>query len=959
MTRTAYLVSHTHWDREWYRTFQQFRLDLVRTVDDVLDTLERDPAFAHFLLDGQTIVLDDYLAMRPERAEQLRRFIAAGRLAVGPWYCHPDLFLVSGESIVRNLMLGLRVARSYGRALMVGYIPDQFGHSGQTPQILRGFGIESAVLWRGVNARETRNESWWEAPDGSRVLLELLAQSYSNAQILPLDSTALAERLRQLGELLTAGATGPGVLLMNGGDHQTIQSALPAALAAANHLLAPDWQVRQTGLGEALTRLHEEGQPAGVLRGELRSPATAHLLPGVLSTRIPLKRRNVQAQLLLEREVEPYATWAHLLGAEYPHGELWEAWRLLLQNQPHDSVCGCSIDQVHREMGIRYDGVEQIGTQLLARAHDYILDHIDTRLPDGAPSHTIPLVVLNASAGQRTERVALTLQFPGMAAGYDLHDAAGQPVPHRWVSAGGEPSTVMQVPRESIPSTGVILSQFQGNRMMGMGLQSLDTAVTGDGLQVEITVGDSGIMSREELEAAIWRVGGILDETAPLPVTLHIHRNARHELHLLARDVPAYGYTTLWLRPGDDDTLSASDEAIAATEEHAAPAERYAIANEFFTVRADPGTGALMITDHRTGATFGPCNVFVDGGDVGDSYTYAPPTLDTMVDRPAVSPVITVTIDDLGACLSVRQEFVTPAALTESRDARSSHTATLHIASMVTLTHGCPRIDVETTVVNTAEDHRLRVLFQAPIATDHVHAEGAFEVVRRPLGVLAMEGTALEDPVADAPQHGFVLAHGDGHGLLIANVGLPEYEAFSAGNGTTTIALTLLRCVGWLSRDDLPTRRGGAGPSLPVPDAQCPGTHTFTYSLIPLAGDWPAALDEAHHAQAPLRALAAYPTTGDLPSRGSFLQVDAPGVLVSAIKAAEDGEGIIVRLYNVSDTVSRGRLRLWRPLIHIERVTLDERTMQVLYSGEPIAEAQLELEPYRIETLRLRIAGLR
>src|SRR5207248_2278268 len=157
-------------------------------------------------------------------------------------------------------------ASGYGSPLLVGNIPDQSGHTGQLPQILRGVGIDSAVLWRGVDARQARNESWWEAPDGSRVFLALLAQSYGNAQTLPLDPAALAERLRQLCELLAPGATGPGVLLMNGSDHLPIQPGLPAALAAANQLLAPDWHVAHTSLEEAIRRLHDDGRPEGVLR---------------------------------------------------------------------------------------------------------------------------------------------------------------------------------------------------------------------------------------------------------------------------------------------------------------------------------------------------------------------------------------------------------------------------------------------------------------------------------------------------------------------------------------------------------------------------------------------------------------------------------------------------------------------------------------------------------------------
>ncbi len=1023
MTKTAYLVSHTHWDREWYRTFQQFRLDLVRTVDGILETLEQDAAFTHFLLDGQTVVLDDYLAMRPHAAQRLRSQIAAGRLAVGPWYCHPDLFLVSGEAIVRNLMLGTRMARDYGRSMTVGYVPDQFGHPAQLPQVFAGFGIDSAALWRGVDAGATPNETWWEAPDGSRVLLELLAQSYSNAQFLPVsEPAALAGRLRQLCELLEPNATGPGVLLMNGNDHLPIQAGLPAALRAANELLAPDWRVEQTDLRTAIARLREAGRPVETLSGELRAAATVHLLPGVLSTRTYLKGRNVTIQGLLECQAEPYAVFAHLQGAPYPAGELREAWRLLLQNHPHDSICGCSIDQVHREMCTRFDEAEQIAVALTDRALDGLSAAVDTTLPAGWPAHTVPIVVVNGGQTPRTERVKLDVQLPGVTAGYRLVDAAGEPVLHHWSgNAGGEPSTVMDVPRDTIPAPETLIAQLEDNRFMGMGVQSILAEASPAGLFVEATVGESGVMSRLELEEQVWRIDALLRETDPAPVTMHLHHAAHHELELLAPAVPAHGYTTLWLRPTDEDpspptplptagqpspptpllaagqpspptplprsgegsTVATGGAGVspvpitvgAAGEASGGDASAlYRIETDLLIVEANPTSGALTITDRRAGVSYGPCNTFVDGGDAGDSYTYAPPAVETTVTRPAAPPTIRVEPDPLGGRLRIEQELSVPAGLTEGRDARSPERVTLRIASTVTLTRGSPRVDIETTVDNTATDHRLRATFGVPFLVDHVHAEQAFDVAQRGLDGRAATAPprrttdGIEDPGATAPQQGFVLLHADSseddgntveYGLVLTNVGLHEYEAYRSANGTgTTVALTLLRCVGWLSRDDLPTRRGGAGPQMPVPEAQCPGRHTFAYSLLPYSGAWQDVVAEARQAHLPLRALTASQTSGPLPSSASFLTVDAPGVQVSALKGAEDGDGIVLRLFNVGDRPVSGTLRLLHPATRIERLSLDERTLELLAQIEGaddsgIIHLPLEIGPHCIETLRI------
>ena len=143
-------VPHTHWDREWYQPFESFRARLVRMFDSLIDLFERDPEFKHFVMDGQTVPLDDYLEIRPDRRETIEKLIRDGRLAAGPNYMLPDEFLIGGEAWVRNLMFGIRSARAYGKVMDIGYSPDAFGHIAHLPAILRGFGIESVLIWRGV-----------------------------------------------------------------------------------------------------------------------------------------------------------------------------------------------------------------------------------------------------------------------------------------------------------------------------------------------------------------------------------------------------------------------------------------------------------------------------------------------------------------------------------------------------------------------------------------------------------------------------------------------------------------------------------------------------------------------------------------------------------------------------------------------------------------------------------------
>src|SRR3989337_2415308 len=184
-SRIFVVVPHTHWDREWYLPFEAFRARLVRMMDALLELLDRDPEYKHFVLDGQTIPLDDYLEIRPERRPDIERLVKAGRLLIGPGYVLPDEFLIGGESPIRNLQSGIRSAKAYGGAMMVGYSPDAFGHTAHLPAILRGFGIGTVAIWRGVGREATTSEFRWTSPDGSEVLVLHFPYGYGLMATLP------------------------------------------------------------------------------------------------------------------------------------------------------------------------------------------------------------------------------------------------------------------------------------------------------------------------------------------------------------------------------------------------------------------------------------------------------------------------------------------------------------------------------------------------------------------------------------------------------------------------------------------------------------------------------------------------------------------------------------------------------------------------------------------------------
>ncbi len=385
---TVAIVPHTHWDREWYSPFQTFRMRLVKLLDALLPLLETDMSYARFLLDGQTAILDDYLEVRPEAEAALRRLSASGRISVGPWMVQMDEFMVSGETIVRDLQFGLEQAARYGGAMPVGYLPDIFGHIAQMPQLLRLVGIGHAVAWRGIPAAVDKTGFTWIAPDGSNVRCEYLYGSYSNGRDIPEDAKGLLLRaLDYQQELGSVRLT--DMLLMNGTDHQLPQPWLGRVVAEAN-ALQDDYHFVVTSLPEYLAQQPVDGLP--VVEGELRSGARANILMGVASNRVDVHQACAAAERALERRAEPMCALL-MPAAQYPHAFLDLAWRNVVLNSAHDSSCACSDDEVVDHVLVRYREARQIGDGLVRDALHALGSEVDA--PAGAT------VVVNPTARAR------------------------------------------------------------------------------------------------------------------------------------------------------------------------------------------------------------------------------------------------------------------------------------------------------------------------------------------------------------------------------------------------------------------------------------------------------------------------------------------------------------------------------------------------------------------------------
>lgn len=402
------IVSHFHWDREWYRTFEGYRARLADAVDRVLELLEADPGY-HFLLDGQTVVLEDYLAVRPQRRAALETALRAGRLGTGPWYVQPDSLLPSGEALTRNLLYGMRLAAEYGgRPSRIAYVPDSFGHPAQFPQLFAGFGLDTFVYWRGNgNEIDALGGTYrWQAPDGSAITALHLTDGYFNAACLPDDPQGAAARLAAY--LAAKGSSAPR-LLMNGFDHMLPDSHVGAVATALAALLGAPVE---RGLLDDLPAAGNGALP--VYRGELIGGRLANLLPGVWSTRTPIKLANRACEALLEGWAEPWAALGRALGGPDEQPALRLAWKRVLHNQAHDSLCGCSVDAVANQVLGRYDSAVGLSRETITRLLERLAGHdVERRTPDVVEQE---VAIFNPSPHPRTDVVRVALEpYPALS----------------------------------------------------------------------------------------------------------------------------------------------------------------------------------------------------------------------------------------------------------------------------------------------------------------------------------------------------------------------------------------------------------------------------------------------------------------------------------------------------------------------------------------------------------------
>ncbi|MEW6635897.1 MAG: glycoside hydrolase family 38 C-terminal domain-containing protein [Actinomycetota bacterium] len=868
------VIPHSHWDREWYATFEEFRFYLVQFMDELLDLLEEDEGFRSFMLDGQTSLLEDYLEVRRENRERVRRLVGEGKLEIGPWYVQPDEFLVSGEALIRNLLIGDRMGREFGPVMKQGYVPDTFGHIAQLPQIFRGFDICTFYFMRGLgeDVDELKTEFWWEAPDGSKVLAHFLSETYSNAAVLGPDPEKISFRhdrladpssyfvsydsLYELRDRLAKRAADGAILFMNGSDHVTVQPQFSRYVFELNRTMED--HLFNGRLSDFERLVLESDPPLKTYRGELRLARYQPILKGVYSSRLYLKQHNERVQQLLEGMAERAAAVVYALGGRDYSPFLRHAWLQLIKNHAHDSIGGCSADAVHRQMMGRFDTAARIGQKVI----DECLDYLSSRVAPGPEPEAVPVVVFNPSPWSRGGAVAV------------------------------EVSLNVDVPfRRRI-------FDWIGQRELDLGKSAL---LDPDGNEIPFDVRGQ----RLYIEDALYRRKAV----------------RRATIEFEASAIPPLGYKVYRLVSKPD-----AEEREPEPEEAEPPWEA-ALENERLKVTVEADL-TLSILDKKVGTVYRGLNLFVDEADAGDEYTFSPPRSQGRVTSAEADWRMEESEDP--HTLAMRGAIRLPKELSRDRTSRADETVRCPITVRVRLAPGSRRVEIRTEFSNRARDHRLRAVFPSGMPVRQAVAETAFGVVRRPTRPQESAGWREKDTASYA-QRRFVCVESEGRGLAVLNKGLPEYEVTPQGE----IQLTLLRCVGWLSRSDLAARTGHAGPGLATPEAQCQGRQVFEYAVVPYEGDWREAgiFREAEEYWLPLEAWAVQQREEaeerppeDVP--GSFLEIRGSDTVLSALKKAADRDGLIVRLFNPSGEERRATLDFGFPIAAAYRTNLNEEIQE-------------------------------
>ena len=821
----VHITPHMHWDREWYFTTEASRILLVNNMEEILTRLEADEAYKYYVLDGQTAVLEDYFAVVPENRPRVKALVAAGKLIIGPWYTQTDTTLVSGESILRNLMYGIRDCQPFGEPMKIGYLPDSFGMSAQLPHIYNGFGITRTLFWRGCSERHgtDKTEFIWQSSDGSEVTAQVLPLGYAIGKYLPEDEAGLRKRLDDYFEVLEKASVTKEILLPNGHDQMPLQQNIFAVMEKLRDIY-PQRHFVMSRFEEVFDHIDAHRDRLATLKGEFIDGKYMRVHRTIGSTRMDIKIAHARIENKIVNSLEPLASLAWTLGFEYHHGLLEKMWKEILKNHAHDSIGCCCSDKVHREITSRFELAEDMADNLTVFYMRKIVDNMPQSEED-------KLVMFNLMPWPREEVINTTLRL--RASQFQLRDDKGQVVPY-----------FIRAVREI----------------------------------------DPGLIDRQIVHYGNYEPFREFDIQ-------------------LSQILPSMGYRTLYIEPHK-----------AGRQISAAAPSTDGLENAFWHIHIN-GDGTLRLHDKASGLVYDRVLEIEESSDDGDEYDYSPSREEWRLTSSQGTHDVEVIHEAWQSRAVIRHHMAVPANLAE-RSARQQ-SGKLVAEVEVTLSHTSRRIDVAVRLDNQADDHRVRVLIPTPFTTETVLADTQFGSLTRPVSDPAMECWREEGwkeaPIPVWNLLNYAVLQDGRQGMALFTEGLREFEV--VGEGTKSFALTLLRGVGVLGKEDLLLRPGRpSGIKMPVPDSQVRGALDCRFSLFSFSGT-PENAGVAQQAKAwltpvhcynkiPWDAMKLNRAAFTTPERYSLLSLSPTGCQLSALKKAEDRDALIIRLFNPSESAS-------------------------------------------------------
>lgn len=913
------LIINTHWDREYRWSFNETQYRLVEAVDDLLDIMQQDPGFAYFHTDSQASMMDDYLEMRPERAEEVKKLVSEGRILTGPWYTLPAEFLVNGEALARNIIMGHEISGKLGKTMKAGYNIFSWGQVSQLPQIYRQFGMDTIIFYRGINQTEMDTlEFRWKGADGVEALgltfgayhrlnfwryvylpyilgkeKALSRENLGNAYLTQMcgeslfesnqwlngqepvrDLEGAREGLQTLIDTVIDKSSTDELLFLQGYDQENPDPIVTELLEKLNGSIS-DGEIKIASLEDYIAKVRGKiderlYQSLPELSGEMLSvehtgDPFGPLYNGVFSARMPIKLKNAQAEYNLINNAEPVAAWGTLLGKEYPRRMLQNAWKELLKNQQHDGIGGCHVDRVTRAMIERYEQVCDTAQTVTKKTLKEITGAISY---EDLGEQEIGLVIYNTLPFERNGLVKCTVDVP--ISWKMRYNGKGR----REISVSAEDSSGNPIPAQ---------------------LLSLE----------------------DDTVYSYLKYGDVFAFDA-----------SRCSLILDMKNIPQNGYIALKMKP-----RSGEQRPVEFLSPYANVME-----NEFLHVEINHD-GSLKITDKQSGVVMDKVHYFEDtsekAGPLTHNRTYEQMRMTTLNEHASVALIYN---GPLQATYQITWRWLLPKRVCtelkihvphgsewvdQGKLRRSTEMEELVITSLVTLKKGAKQIQFHTTVNNTVMDHRLRAMFRTGRKTAmECRADSPFDVVRREITVPDSSGW-YEEAARTWPSHSFVSVSDGVEEATVVHKGIPEYEV--TDDPTRTIALTLLRCF------------SNAGNPTEVyefqKEAECQGIHEFDYWYMVQPGEASdfslakAAIDLIQ----PCLAMQTTAHIGYLPAKHSFFRLEEnTGFLVTAVTAGDAENCLVIRGFQLGEETPQIRLELSKPICRAEKVTLEGKVLEEL-----------------------------